>query len=171
MQPVSNEDHTNKISAMKAAAREKHPDPQIVEALLDNLLYYTPGLHASPMHEPKFGWRPAWDAVIDIGEPVIPSILERIKHGDDELPKDYKGRTNSPPSRFITNSSGHVLTQTELLKPEEYAVLFKVHLLSGLLRKIAGPRTSAVLREEIEKTSNGKDHLEESLKFVQSLPR
>ena len=58
--------------------------------------------------------------MVSIGEPVIPHVLERIKRGDDEVPKGFV-RSPQGPIEYVTGSSNEMLrevgwAETELRK-------------------------------------------------------
>ena len=88
-QPHSEGEYAAKESSIKQAAHIHNPDSQIIAALLDNLSYVAKQsedghVPVFSMNAPKYSRWPANDALVKIGEPVIPALLERLKIINDE---------------------------------------------------------------------------------------
>ena len=88
-----------KERAMRKAGETRNTFPAVIEALLDDIGYRSQlGIGPTTLSDYKIkylAW-PAFDALVSIGEPVIPYVLERIKRGDDELPKGFVRRPTPP---------------------------------------------------------------------------
>lgn len=156
---------------MKGAGESHNANPQVIEALLDNIIYVSPRFSGvNPMSAPKYAVKPAFDALVSIGEPVIPYLLERIKRGDDEVPKGFV-RSPQGPIEYVTGSSNGVTARIPLprLKPGEWEILQKENRYSKLLRQIASERSVELLQMAIGEVEEQKHHLEKSLGTVRSL--
>jgi hypothetical protein len=85
--PKTREEHLAKVEAIKSVARMQNPGDALVNVLLDNL-HYIPRLGQpsmfNPMEAKKYEFLPARDALLDIGDPVIPVLVKRIGLSDNE---------------------------------------------------------------------------------------
>ena len=84
-QPHTERENARKVASIKRASFIQNPDSKIIEALIDNYSF-TPWdpFWGSPMRAPKFAFLPARDALITIGDPVIPLLLDKLKITNDE---------------------------------------------------------------------------------------
>lgn len=84
-QPRSDQESAAKESAIMEAAKIHTPDDRIISALIDNSSYRARSqgrVSINPMSAPKFSVWPARDALLTIGEPVIPVLISKLKLQD-----------------------------------------------------------------------------------------
>lgn len=83
-EPHADSDYKARVAAIKEAAEMQNPPPAIIEALLDNIMCFAERIVIDPMSAPKYGAYPARDALITIGKPITPLLLEKLKSANDE---------------------------------------------------------------------------------------